>query len=293
MRSVDQRPGWTLPALNARFRAKGFAVRALEGIPRQAYRSHMADDETPEGGTAGNSSASDDGGAGSGPVSPAPQTMASETVAPADPTSPAAAPLEASVPAQAAAPVLDDEDRESIEVEALDSQPKAARVGTHRPPPPPSIRATGTRGHFEITGKPKLARDLMSRKIFTIGPNDKLLHLEEHMEKFRFGHLPVIENDKLIGLITHADLLHASASFLTQKAKEIDEIVHNFPASRIMQRELITVRPTDTLVEVAKLMWEAKVGCVLVTEGDERLVGIITEGDFIRLAHHYLVEDSK
>jgi len=186
----------------------------------------------------------------------------------------------------------DDEGRESIEVEAVESKPKVA-VGTHRPPPPPSIRASGGRWHFDVQGRPKLAQDLMTRKIFTIGPNDKLLHLEEHMEKFRFGHLPVVEDDKLVGLITHADLLHASASFLTQKAKEIDEIVHNFSASRIMQRELITVRPTDTLADVAKLMWEGKVGCVLVTDENERLVGIITEGDFIRLAHHLLVEDQK
>jgi CBS domain-containing protein len=192
----------------------------------------------------------------------------------------------------------DDEGRESIEVEAVNmasSQPPPTRMSTHHPPPPPSIRArgAGSRGHFEITGTPKLAQDLMSRKIFTIGPNDTLLHLEEHMEKFRFGHLPVVEDDKLVGLITHADLLHASASFLTQKAKELDEIIHSFPASRIMQRELITVRPTEPLDEVAKLMWEAKVGCVLVTDDKEKLVGIITEGDFIRLAHHFLASAAK
>jgi CBS domain-containing protein len=190
----------------------------------------------------------------------------------------------------------EDDGRESIEVEAMEpSKAPPTRLSTHHPPPPPSIRArgAGTRGHFEVTGTPKLAQDLMSRKIFTIGPDDKLMHLEEHMEKFRFGHLPVVQDDKLVGLITHADLLHASASFLTQKAKEIDEIVHNFPASRIMQRELLTVRPTEPLDEVAQLMWEAKVGCVLVTDDKDKLVGIITEGDFLRLAHHFLVQDKK
>lgn len=214
----------------------------------------------------------------------------------------AADPSPEAVPAMAPAAVpttkkedgSDDDGRESIEVEALEpSKPQPAKFVTHHPPPPPSIRArgAGARGHLEVTGNPKLAQDLMSRKIFTIGPDDKLMHLEEHMEKFRFGHLPVVQDDKLVGLITHADLLHASASFLTQKAKELDEIIHNFPASRIMQRELITVRPTEPLTEVAKLMWEAKIGCVLVTDEKEQLVGIITEGDFIRLAHHFLVHD--
>ena len=54
------------------------------------------------------------------------------------------------------------------------------------------------------------------------------------------------------------------------------------------QRELVTVRPTDTLLDVAFLMWETRVGCVLVTEDDDTLVGIITEGDFLRLAYHFL-----
>jgi CBS domain-containing protein len=40
-------------------------------------------------------------------------------------------------------------------------------------------------------------------------------------------------------------------------------------------------------------MWEAKVGCVLVTDDKDKLVGIITEGDFLRLAHHFLVQDKK
>jgi len=276
----------------------------------------MTDDKTPEGeaprapsteaeGSSSGGTASVPGGA-NGPPASAASTDAAPTTKPS-PTTPvttaeapvttAEAPVTtAEAPVTTAAQADDDAGRESIEVEALEaSKPEPVRLGTHHPPPPPSIRArgAGNRGHFEITGTPKLAQDLMSRKIFTIGADDKLLHLEEHMEKFRFGHLPVIENDKLVGLITHADLLHASASFLTQKAKEIDEIVHSFPASRIMRRELVKVRPTDTLADVAKLMWEAKVGCVLVTEPDDKLVGIITEGDFIRLAHHFLVSDQK
>jgi len=254
----------------------------------------MTDDKPLEGAAVEASSASSDPTPATMPTgSPAPESVPSS----ADQGETAAATATVATPAapEPRAPEsADDEGRESIEVEAVDSRPKsAAPAGTHRPPPPPSIRASGGRWHFDVQGTPKLAQDLMTRKIFTIGPNDKLLHLEEHMDKFRFGHLPVVENDKLVGLITHADLLHASASFLTQKAKEIDEIVHNFPASRIMKKELVTARPTDSLVDVAKLMWESKVGCVLVTDDAERLVGIITEGDFIRLAHHFLVEDQK
>jgi CBS domain-containing protein len=139
-----------------------------------------------------------------------------------------------------------------------------------------------------VTGNPKLAQDLMTRKIFTIGEDDVLSHLEEQMRELRFRHLPVVEDRKLVGLIALADLLHASSSFLSNKAKERDELIHRLPAKAIMQRDLVTVRPTHALAEVAVIMWESKIGCVPVTENDRTLVGIITEGDFIRLAHHLL-----
>ena len=41
-------------------------------------------------------------------------------------------------------------------------------------------------------------------------------------------------------------------------------------------------------VDVARIIWEARVGCVLVVENEDKLIGIITEGDFLRIAHHFL-----
>jgi CBS domain-containing protein len=128
----------------------------------------------------------------------------------------------------------------------------------------------------------------MSRKLFTIEPDTILQNLEQHMERFRFGHLPVVDGEKLVGLVTHGDLLHASSSFLSAQAAQRNAIIHQVPVSRIMQRDLITVGPDDELSEVATLMWEARVGCVLVVEDEDKLVGIITEGDFLRVAHFFL-----
>jgi CBS domain-containing membrane protein len=205
-----------------------------------------------------------------------------------------AAPEHAAAPAADAEKPSDEEPPDSaIEVEPVSFRPKApARAaGEHPlPPPPPSTRIKGGTSKLEVGKDPKLARDLMTKKIFTIGPKDIIEHLEEHMQAFRFRHLPVVEGKKLVGLITHSDLLHASSSFLSDRAVERDALIHKQPAKRIMQTELITVRPTDTLAEVALLMWEGRIGCVLVTEEDQTLVGIITEGDFIRLAHHFLTE---
>ena len=179
----------------------------------------------------------------------------------------------------------------------VEPEPVEPRVGAHHPPPPPSMRsASGEHAiqsqppgpRFELASTPTLVRDLMTRKLMTIEPNATLEHLEEHLENFRIGHLPVVEGDKLVGLITRNDLLHASSSFLSDHASERDVIIHKVQASRIMQRELITVGPDDTLAEVTRIMWEAKIGCVPVVEEGGKLVGLVTEADFLRVAHHFL-----
>jgi CBS domain-containing membrane protein len=195
----------------------------------------------------------------------------------------------------------EEDDSEQVEPESF--KPQAAATASappkghhHHPPPPPSLvrssrDSSGPGPRFELGSTPRMAKDLMSRKLFTIEPDTILQNLEEHMEKFRFGHLPVVDGEKLVGLVSHGDLLHASSSFLSDHAAQRNAIIHQVPVSRIMQRELITVGPNDGLAEVAALMWEARVGCVLVVEDGDKLVGIITEGDFLRVAHHLLKQE--
>jgi CBS domain-containing protein len=190
-------------------------------------------------------------------------------------------------------PVSSPEPAEEIEPEEVAPPPAPrAKLASHHPPPPPSLRA-GAASHadrpLEVPGDPKLAKELMTRKLFTIGPEDPIGGLEAHMTSFHFRHLPVVEGDKLLGVISLSDLLHASSSYLSERAKERDAIIHKTPASRIMRRDVITVAPDQPLAEVARIMWRTRARCVPVVDDDDKLVGIITEGDFVRLAHHFLM----
>jgi CBS domain-containing protein len=183
------------------------------------------------------------------------------------------------------------EDRPSL-VEEVDPEPFSTPEPkldsrSHHPPPPPRLRSSEARP-LQVTGEPKVARDLMTRQLFTIEPDAVIGSLEEQMAALRFRHLPVVDGAKVVGMISHSDLLHASSSHLTSFAKEVDELVHKMPAKRIMRDDFVTVRPDAALVDVAAEMWKARAGCVLVTEASGELVGIITEADFLRLAHHFL-----
>jgi CBS domain-containing protein len=168
------------------------------------------------------------------------------------------------------------------------------RLITSLPPPPPRFRARAAAHEprpLQIPttdGEPRLARDLMTRQLLTIGPEDRLEHLEERMEEFQFRHLPVVEGKRLVGLITRSDLFHVSSSVLSTSAPEENAILHRLTAARVMKRDVVTARPDDSLSRVAKLLWESHLSCVPIVDDDEALVGIITEGDFVRLAHHLL-----
>lgn len=196
-----------------------------------------------------------------------------------------------------ASEVMSRDDVADVDPDFVESIDTPVPGPSRHPPPPPRVRERvashgGRPIHVDVDDAPQIARDLMTREILTIGPDDPLAPLETQMEEFRFRHLPVVEGNVLVGLISHSDLLHAFSSKLSKSAPEENAIIRSLPASRIMRRNVITVRPTEALVDTARLLWESRVGCLPVTEEDGTLVGIITEGDFIRLAYHFLVTHS-
>jgi CBS domain-containing protein len=136
----------------------------------------------------------------------------------------------------------------------------------------------------ELTAIPHVVRDLMTSRVVTIGQHETLRMAEDGMEQFRFAHLPVVQDGKLIGLVSHSDLLHASSSWLSSRAAERDELIHKLPVSKIMQREVITIGPDETLLDAGRILFDAKIGCLPVVDEQGRLLGILTKGDFVRLA---------
>jgi CBS domain-containing membrane protein len=134
----------------------------------------------------------------------------------------------------------------------------------------------------------------MTRRLVTVSERDQLDSLEEQMRRLRFRHLPVVDrHGKLVGLVTHRDLLSAFASWLTDKEDEQNATIKQLPVRRIMQHEVLTVQPEDSLVDAGKLLWDSKIGCLPVLDEQNNLVGIITEADFIRVAVGYLGSEIK
>lgn len=131
---------------------------------------------------------------------------------------------------------------------------------------------------------PATVADIMTRKLITLGENDTIEQVEESMDKFRFRHLPVVRGTKLVGLITHRDMLQTASSSLSTQREIRDHLIRQVPASRIMRTEVATVSANESVAQAGELMWDMKVGCLCVTDDDDNLIGIVTEADYVRLA---------
>jgi CBS domain-containing protein len=116
--------------------------------------------------------------------------------------------------------------------------------------------------------------DFMSRELVTVEECDDLALAEQMLRLGGIRHLPVVRDRKLVGLLTHRDLLRSAA---TRPAKTT-------LARDVMTREPVTVRSTTSLVQAARVMLANKFGCLPVCEEDGTLIGIITEADFVRFA---------
>jgi CBS domain-containing membrane protein len=126
-------------------------------------------------------------------------------------------------------------------------------------------------------------KDLMSKDIFVLYADDNLLLAEEMMQWKRIRHVPVVDRHaNLKGLVTHRDILRASISTLAQVSRsETRDVQAHILLQDIMQTQVFTISPDADIKEAAQVMWQEKIGCLLVAEAGQ-LVGILTEADFLR-----------
>ena len=137
--------------------------------------------------------------------------------------------------------------------------------------------------------KPPTVGEYMTRDVVTLDENDSLENLLKTFESLRFRHLPVIDDGRLVGLISERELLRASASsLLPHKAEQDRFLTERFGVRDIMTRDVASVSADRTMREAGELMLRARYGCVPVVDAGNVLVGILTASDFIRAAIAWL-----
>jgi CBS domain-containing membrane protein len=128
-------------------------------------------------------------------------------------------------------------------------------------------------------------RSIMTRDVTTLKRNDTLTLADDIMHLGRIRHLPVLDDDgqELVGMVSQRDLFRgalARALGYGQRARR--KVLGTLVVKEVMSSDVITTSPDTPLVEAARVLVERKIGCLPVLD-DGRLVGIITESDFVAM----------
>src|SRR6516162_6169537 len=128
-------------------------------------------------------------------------------------------------------------------------------------------------------------RDVMTAEVTTLQRNDKLTLADDIMRLGRIRHLPVLDEDgRLAGIVSQRDLFRgALAKALGYGERAQRQLMDTLVVKELMTSDVITTTPDTPLTDAAHVLVERKIGCLPVVEAG-RLVGIITEGDFVALA---------
>ena len=133
-----------------------------------------------------------------------------------------------------------------------------------------------------------LVRQLMTKDPLVLMADDSIDIAERFMEFAHIRHLPVVDGEHVVGLVTHRDILRASISLLTGISRQGDEgIKRGIPVVEIMRKDVSTIAPDTDVRAAIDTMLDHKYGCLPVTQ-EGRLVGILTEADFLKFAEKWL-----
>ena len=131
-----------------------------------------------------------------------------------------------------------------------------------------------------------LVKDVMHIDVATVPSGAPLAEAFRLTRQRGIRHLPVVDDGVLVGIVSDRDLKRA----LPPRASRVEVLAPEFaamPVERIMTRTVITTGPTVSVEEAGRVMVNEKISALPVTEGG-RLIGIVTETDFLLVAHRAL-----
>ncbi len=122
----------------------------------------------------------------------------------------------------------------------------------------------------------------MKTKLVVASPTDSVAAAWRLLRQHQIRHLPIVEEGKLVGIVTDRDIRLVFPSALTSGRREQDphDALEKIAVREIMTGQVVTVAPEAPIANVARLLLERRIGGLPVVQGS-RLVGIITKTDIL------------
>lgn len=129
--------------------------------------------------------------------------------------------------------------------------------------------------------------DIMTRDVITLFEEDNLERVSSELSHYRFRHLPVVDDGRVVGILSQRDLLRASVGGVNPgpaaRAREARILEETFVRD-VMRTNVMTARPDEAVAVAADRMIEGHFGALPVIDANGLLIGIVTENDIVRVA---------
>ncbi len=123
----------------------------------------------------------------------------------------------------------------------------------------------------------------------TVTPHDTMEKVQELFQSHSFHHLPVVEEGRVVGIISQADLyklLHYFSLFRQHRSEEYNRsLLRSMLVRDVMSRKVVTLQPQDSLSVAAGIFRENLFHALPIVDEDKRLVGILTTYDLLTYAY--------
>lgn len=130
--------------------------------------------------------------------------------------------------------------------------------------------------------------EIMTVDPMTLDVDATLEDARKLMTQHRIRHIPIVDDEnRLLGLITQRDLLAASIALANAEPSSVHQYESSVSVQEVMREKVASTNESMELRSVAVKMQQAKIGCMPVLR-DSRLVGIITDSDYVGLAINLL-----
>jgi len=128
-----------------------------------------------------------------------------------------------------------------------------------------------------------LVKERMTTKLVTVTKDTDIESAYRIMRKNKIRHLPVVEDEKLVGIVADRDIRQALLPWKSsEKEKEFYYFSKEVRVSDVMTKDVITISPETDIEDAARLIHDHKFGALPVVKG-KKLVGIITHMDILKI----------
>ena len=133
---------------------------------------------------------------------------------------------------------------------------------------------------------PRAVGEIMRREFVSLQVGDRLDFVQDLMGIGRIRHLPVLDEGRLVGIVSQRDLLaNALSKAIAFDPKERRTFLRSVDVAEAMSRNVISVGPEMAIDEAARLLIRHRIGCLPVVNEQGAPIGLVTETDLLRAAY--------